>query len=206
MPKIALLDYDSGNLFSVAQALRHEGGEVTLVESPEGLETEAFDGMVLPGVGAFGDAARKLESRGLSQPVRDWIAADRPFLGICVGYQLLFESSTESPGVPGLGVLKGQVRRFADNGLKIPQIGWNCVQLKERTGVFAAQPIDAWFYFVHGYFPEPEDGGCVIGHAEYGETFAAAVQRGRMAATQFHPEKSQENGLRLLRHFVEGMH
>jgi len=203
--KIALLDYDSGNLFSVTQALRHVGAEVALVENADQLADASVDAMVLPGVGAFGDAARKLEARGLSQPVRDWIAADRPFLGICVGYQLLFESSTESPGVPGLGVLQGQVRRFQVENLKIPQIGWNCVQLRERTGVFRGQPNDAWFYFVHSYFPEPADDTIVIGHAEYGETFAAAVQKGRMAATQFHPEKSQANGLQLLHQFVEGI-
>jgi len=202
--KIVLLDYDSGNLFSVTQALRHVGAEVTLVENAEQLSECNADAMVLPGVGAFGDAARKLDARGLSQPVRDWIAADRPFLGICVGYQLLFESSTESPGVPGLGVLQGQVRRFQVENLKIPQIGWNCVQLRERTRVFRGQPNDAWFYFVHSYFPEPADDSIVIGHAEYGETFAAAVQQGRMAATQFHPEKSQANGLQLLHQFVEG--
>ncbi len=205
MPLIALIDYDSGNLFSVAQALRKVGADVQLVDRAEVLAEGAFAGLVLPGVGAFGDAAGKLESRGLSRPVRDWIAADRPFLGVCVGYQLLFESSEESPGVAGLGILRGRVRRFASGGLKIPQIGWNQVAFRQRSGVFKGQPGDAWFYFVHAYFPEPTESEIVAGQTEYGESFASAVQRGRLAATQFHPEKSQENGLHLLRQFVEGV-
>jgi len=199
--RIALIDYDSGNLFSVTQALRHVGAEVERVTSAEAVS--GFDGMVLPGVGAFGDAAAKLASRGLMDPVRAWIAEDRPFFGICVGYQLLFSTSEESPDARGLGVLPGRVRRFTPSALKIPQIGWNQVQWKRPDPMVEGLQEPSWFYFVHSFFPEPEDPTLVAGTAEYGETFAAAVRRGNLTATQFHPEKSQADGLRLLRNFVE---
>jgi glutamine amidotransferase len=196
---IALLDYGSGNIRSVTNALKHEGAPVELVAAPERL-AEA-DAVVLPGVGAFGDCVRGLQSRGLWEPVREWLAADRPFLGICVGYQMLFDESEESPGVRGFGFFAGKVRRFATPGIKVPQIGWNRLELTPHP-LWGGLPPEPHVYFVHSYFPAPADPAIVIARAHYGEPFAAAAARGRIAAVQFHPEKSQSAGLRILRNFL----
>lgn len=196
---IALLDYGSGNLRSVQKALAKVGAEVELVSSPEKLA--AAQAVVLPGVGAFGDCARNLRSRGLWEPVQKWLAGGKPFLGICVGYQLLFESSEETPGVAGLGYFKGAVRRFSTPGLKVPQIGWNTLST-QSSPLWTGLPANPFVFFVHSYFPQPEDSGIISAEAEYGETFAAAVSAGPVQAVQFHPEKSQANGLRILQNFV----
>ena len=198
---IALIDYGSGNIRSVTKALQHEGAEVKLC--CDARELEKADAVVLPGVGAFGDAVKNLQSRGLFEPLREWLAADRPFLGICLGYQLLFESSEESPGVEGFGVFKGRVQRFASNGLKIPQIGWNALELSQpQHMLWRGLPEKAFVYFVHSFFPVPEDESVITSKADYGELFAASVGRGRVAAVQFHPEKSQATGLAMLRNFL----
>ncbi|HET6407490.1 MAG TPA: imidazole glycerol phosphate synthase subunit HisH [Chthoniobacteraceae bacterium] len=199
---LALIDYGSGNIRSVENALRHEGADVKRVSSPEALE--GMNGIVLPGVGAFGDCADGIRQRGLWEPLQQWLAADRPFLGICVGYQLLFEEGDESPGVKGFGFFGGRVKKFSTPGLKIPQIGWN--QL-DRTShlLWTGLPPTAHVYFVHSYFPEPTDPGTIIARSEYGETFAAATAQGRVAGVQFHPEKSQAVGLRILRNFIESV-
>jgi glutamine amidotransferase len=218
---IALINYDRGNLRSVRKALetagaraedrqdftRQESG-VELVDDPARLADDDVHAVVLPGVGAFGDAARNLRSRGLWEPVRDWIRADKPFLGICLGYQLLFESSEETPGIEGLGIFPGKVVRFpekSDTGLKVPHMGWNRLQLTQpECPLWQGLPQGHTnVYFVHSYYPAPDDAGLVSARAGYGIDFAAAIARGNCFATQFHPEKSQAVGIKMLRNFVE---
>lgn len=199
---IALIDYGSGNLRSVSKALQHEGADVRLVDSPSGLATA--DAMVLPGVGAFGDCVRNLQERKLWEPVREWLGSGKPFFGICLGYQLLFESSEETPGVEGLGFFKGQVKRFHDNGLKIPHMGWNTLDRNDHP-FWKGLPENPYVFFVHSYFPAPEDSSIVTSRSTYGETFAASVARGNVSAVQFHPEKSQETGLTILRNFIKSI-
>jgi glutamine amidotransferase len=175
---------------------------VELISDPARLADAAA--VVLPGVGAFGDCVRGLQARGLWEPVREWLAADKPFLGICVGYQMLFESSEESPEVRGFGFFRGKVKRFATPGLKVPQIGWNQLALTPPShALWAGLPSQPHVYFVHSYYPEPVEDSIVTARADYGAPFAAAAARGRVAAVQFHPEKSQAVGLRILRNFVE---
>ena len=198
---IALIDYGSGNLRSVSKALQHEGAEVRLVSASDGLD--GATAVVLPGVGAFGDCVQNLRSRGLWEPLGDWLAADKPFLGICVGYQMLFESSEEAPGESGFGFFKGRVKRFETAGLKVPQIGWNTLDFSDAAHpLWRGLPDPAYVYFVHSYFPVPDDSSIVTSSTTYGETFAASAARGNVAAVQFHPEKSQETGLAILRNFV----
>ncbi len=196
---IALIDYGSGNIRSVINALRHEGADVELTDDPA--RVAAADAVVLPGVGAFGDCVRGLQSRGLWEPLREWLAADRPFLGICVGYQMLFESSEETPDIRGFGFFPGRVKRFTTPGLKVPQIGWNQLDLAPHP-LWHSLPENPHVYFVHSYFPVPDDASIVTSRSTYGETFAASAARGRVAAVQFHPEKSQAVGLRILRNFI----
>ena len=196
---IALIDYGSGNIRSVINALRHEGADVELTGDPA--RVAAADAVVLPGVGAFGDCVRGLQSRGLWEPLREWLAADRPFLGICVGYQMLFESSEETPDIRGFGFFPGRVKRFTAPGLKVPQIGWNQLDLTPHP-LWHSLPENPHVYFVHSYFPVPDDASIVTSRSTYGETFAASAARGRVSAVQFHPEKSQAVGLRILRNFI----
>ena len=196
---LALIDYGSGNIRSVENALRHEGADVELISTAAGLERA--QSIVLPGVGAFGDCARGLQERGLWEPLKQWLSDDRPFLGICVGYQLLFEGGDESPGVRGFGFFGGHVKRFSTPGLKVPQIGWNALDLVSHP-LWEGLSKAAHVYFVHSYFPEPSNAQEVIARSEYGEVFSAAVARGRVAGVQFHPEKSQGTGLRILKNFV----
>ena len=198
---IALLDYGSGNIRNVHNALQHEGAEVRLVSDPG--ELKDAEKMVMPGVGAFGDCVRGLQSRGLWEPVQEWLGSGKPFLGICVGYQLLFDGSEETPGTAGLGFFKGQVRRFSTPGVKVPQIGWNSLQLAQPgERLWTGLPEQPFVYFVHSYYPVPEDPSIVTSYTTYGETFAASVARGNVAAVQFHPEKSQGVGLAILRNFA----
>jgi glutamine amidotransferase len=198
---IALIDYGSGNIRSVINALRHEQADVELISDPARLDDA--EAVVLPGVGAFGDCVRGLQSRGLWEPVKAWLDADRPFLGICVGYQMLFESSEESPGVRGFGFFGGRVKKFTTAGLKIPQIGWNQLDLVEpRHALWRGLPDRPHVYFVHSFFPEPDEPAIITSRSTYGETFAASAARGQVAAVQFHPEKSQAVGLGILRNFV----
>jgi glutamine amidotransferase len=198
---LALIDYGSGNIRSVMNALRHEGAPVELISDPARLADA--DAVVLPGVGAFGDCVRGLESRGLWEPLREWLAADKPFLGICVGYQMLFESSEESPEARGFGFFAGKVKRFTTPGLKVPQIGWNQLDLAAPAhSLWSGLPPQPQVYFVHSFYPEPAEDSEVTARTTYGVSFAAAAARGRVAAVQFHPEKSQAVGLRILRNFV----
>ncbi len=199
---IALIDYGSGNIRSVENALRHEGADVQLISDPARLADAAA--VVLPGVGAFGDCARGLQTRGLWEPIQQWLAADKPFLGICVGYQLLFDGGEESPGVKGFGFFGGQVRKFSTPGLKVPQIGWNSLDLTPHP-LWKGLGANPHVYFVHSFFPEPTDPAVTIAKSTYGETFAAAAARGRVSGVQFHPEKSQTVGLGILRNFIAGV-
>lgn len=200
MPEIALIDYKMGNLSSVAKALEAAGAAVRLVSAPE--ETGAADALVLPGVGNFGDGMAQLTACGWADPIRAWVGADKPFLGICLGMQMLLESSAEAPGVAGLGIIAGTVPRFPEGREKVPHMGWNTIAPDPRCPYFAGLPAEAYFYFVHSYYVKPAESAFVAARTEYILPFASALWRGRLLATQFHPEKSQSNGLRLLRNFV----
>ncbi|HRI14444.1 MAG TPA: imidazole glycerol phosphate synthase subunit HisH [Verrucomicrobiota bacterium] len=203
---LALLDYGSGNIRSVEKALVASGGEVRRVASPD--ELGSARGIVLPGVGAFDDCLNAIRRQRLDGAVQDWIRAGKPFLGICVGYQALFEGSTEfNSCARGLGIFAGPVVRFRptpqEPHLKIPQIGWNEVQVSQpNCPLFSDIPDQSYFYFVHSFFPQPVDESIVAGRTDYGGSFAAAICRDNVWATQFHPEKSQTVGLQLLRNFV----
>ncbi len=204
---LALLDYGSGNIRSVEKALVAAGADVQRMGSASDLGEAR--GVVLPGVGAFDDCLNALKRQELDDAVVRWIRAGNPFLGICVGYQALFDRSEEfNSCARGLGIFGGAVVRFQappeEPHLKIPQIGWNEVELTPASGpLFAGIPDRSYFYFVHSYFPRPVDDSIVAGRTDYGGRFAAAVCRDNVWATQFHPEKSQSTGLRLLRNFVE---
>jgi glutamine amidotransferase len=202
--RIGLIDYGSGNLRSVAKALQAVGAEPEHISSapmPDGL-----DALVLPGVGSFGDSVLHLQERRLFRPIREWLNSQKKFLGICLGYQLLFQASEESPGVEGLALFEGRVQRFKASSLKVPQIGWNRLTWTKRAYErFPGLPGNPYVYFVHSYYPVPENKSIVAATAEYGEEFAAAVVADNLLATQFHPEKSQENGLAILRQFVSSL-
>ena len=201
---IALIDYGSGNIRSVTKALQHEGAEVELVSTPARLA--GADAVVLPGVGDFGDCVRNIRARKLWEPLDEWMRAGRSFLGICVGYQLLFESSEEAPGEKGFGFFPGTVKRFHSPGLKVPQIGWNSLQLTQpRHPLWRALPPDPYVFFVHSYFPSADCADVVTARTTYGETFASSAALGPVAGVQFHPEKSQGVGLAVLRNFVQGV-
>ena len=199
---IALIDYGSGNLRSVDNALRSQGAHVEILSDPTHLERA--DAVVLPGVGAFGDCVQQIRQRGFWEPLQQWIAADRPFLGICVGYQVLFEGSEEAPDTAGMGFFQGQVRKFDTPGLKVPQIGWNSLELTAPAhALWSGLPENPHVFFVHSFYPQPTASNEVIASCEYGIRFAAAAARGRVAGVQFHPEKSQAVGLGILRNFLQ---
>lgn len=201
---IALLDYGSGNLRSVHKALLKVGADVRIARSPA--EMNNADAIVLPGVGAFDDCINAMRKQELLEASLDFIRTGKPFLGICVGYQALFEKSEEfNSCAAGLGVFQGSVVRFATaNGLKIPQIGWNQLRVTQPDcPLYRGVANGSYVYFVHSFYPKPVDQSIVATRTEYGETFASSVWRDNVFATQFHPEKSQKVGLRLLKNFVE---
>lgn len=201
--KVALIDYGAGNLRSVANALHSLGIQPVMAASPEDLSDATH--LVLPGVGSFGDCMAQLASRRLLSAIRDWVAAGKPYLGICLGYQILFDSSEETPGVAGLGIVPGVVRRFAQTpGLKIPHMGWNsALPRNPDSGNWAGLGAEPYFYFVHSYFPVPENPAVIAAETTYGaDTFAAAIELPNLLACQFHPEKSQDAGIRLIRNFL----
>lgn len=199
--KLGVIDYGAGNLRSVLNTFEAAGVHGHLVRTPE--DAEAVTHLVLPGVGAFGDCAEKLRRQGLDLFIREWIGADRPFLGICVGYQVLFDSGEEDEQVPGLGIFRGRVVRFPESELKVPHMGWNRVTLgNPGDPVWQGMGDEPYFYFVHSYYPRPEDASLVAATCSYGEEFAAAIRQGNLVATQFHPEKSQKLGVQLLRNFA----
>jgi len=196
---IGVLDYGMGNLGSVRNACAVLDAPATLLTDPAGLGS--VDSLLVPGQGAFRDCMNHLEDRGWVEPLREWIAADRPFFGICMGLQLLFEASEESPGQAGLGVLPGTVRKFPETpGLKVPQMGWNRCALKAADPFFPQDLDGRHFYFVHSYHVPRVEADWVAGTTEYGVSYVSAVSFGNCHAVQFHPEKSQRDGLALLRH------
>ncbi len=200
---IAIIDYGAGNLQSVKKALDYLG-EPNFITAKSS-EIEAADALILPGVGSFGDAMQSLSDSGLLETVRAAALSDTPFLGICLGLQLLFPESEESKGIKGLGVLPGKIIKFpGDMGLKIPQIGWNSINIREGCKLYAGVPQNAYVYFVHSYYLQAADPEVVAATAEYGVTFHASVadEAHRLYATQFHPEKSGAVGLRILRNFA----
>ena len=200
---IALLDYGSGNLRSVHKALLKAGADVCIARGPA--EMKAAQGAVLPGVGAFDDCMQAMERQGLIEASRAFIRSGRPFLGICVGYQALFERSEEfNSRSPGLGFFPGKVVRFQpQEGIKIPQIGWNQIEIiQPECPLFRGIDTGSYVYFVHSFFPKPAEDSIIATHTTYGEKFASSVWQHNVFATQFHPEKSQKTGLRLLRNFV----
>jgi glutamine amidotransferase len=199
---IGIVDYDIGNLRSVQKAFQHVGSEAAFVRTPE--EIARVDALVLPGVGAFGDCVQSLARSGMWDAVVAWSKSERPFFGICVGFQMLFESSEEAPGEKGLGIFAGRVRKFSEkHALKIPQIGWNNVTVRQPNApLLAGVATGDFVYFVHSYYVVPDDASIIALDSEYGDNFTAAVARGNLLATQFHPEKSQRAGLQLIRNFA----
>ncbi|MBE5996911.1 MAG: imidazole glycerol phosphate synthase subunit HisH [Lachnospiraceae bacterium] len=198
---IAVIDYDAGNIKSVEHAFRYIGEDVTITRDPVMIRNA--DHIVLPGVGSFGDAMEKLHRYDLVDPIRETAEKGVPFLGICLGEQLLFESSEESPGVPGLGILKGRVLRFPDqSGYKIPQIGWNSLKLMNGGRLLRNLQDGAYVYFVHSFYVHAQDRSIVKAVCSYTAEADAAVENGNIAACQFHPEKSGDIGLAILKNFV----
>ena len=197
----AIIDYDAGNLKSVEKALQALGEETVITRDRE--EILAADRVILPGVGAFGEAMEKLHQYGLVEIIRQVVQKGTPFLGICLGLQLLFEESEESQGVPGLGILKGKIRRIPNTpGLKIPHMGWNSLTLRPETRLFSGLGEEPYVYFVHSYYLEAADPEIVAASADYGVVIHAAVETGNVFACQFHPEKSSDTGLQILKNFI----
>ena len=199
---IAIIDYDAGNIKSVEKALIALGQEVIITSDKE--KILSADKVILPGVGAFGDAMENLKRTGLDQVVKEVAQRGIPFLGICLGLQLLFESSDEAPGVEGLGILKGKILRIPDQeGLKIPHMGWNSLHLENNGRLFKGIEENAYVYFVHSYYLKAEDEQIVKASTEYSTHIHASVEQGNVFACQFHPEKSSDVGLKILKNFVE---
>jgi imidazole glycerol phosphate synthase glutamine amidotransferase subunit len=201
-PKVTVVDYGMGNLRSVSKALESVGANARLTKDPAAVK--AAERVVLPGVGAFGKAVSNLEEAGLRDALFDFLARERPFLGICLGLQLLFESSEEDVGAEGLGFFKGTCKRF-DEGLRIPHMGWNTLQWLRDGALRQGLPDEPYVYFVHSYYVVPADEGFVATETTYGVRFASAVRKGPVLGVQFHPEKSQDVGLTLLSNVLKGV-
>ena len=199
---IAIIDYDAGNIKSVEKAMLLLGQEVKITRDKE--EILNADKVILPGVGAFGDAMGKLHQYGLVEVIKEVVKKGTPFIGICLGLQLLFESSDETPGVEGLGILKGKILRIPDcEGLKIPHMGWNSLKFPVEGRLFKGLPEDSYVYFVHSYYLAAEDEGIVTATTEYSTLIHASVEQDNVFACQFHPEKSSDVGIQILKNFVE---
>lgn len=198
---IAIIDYDAGNLKSVEKAIQHLGAECKITRDAE--EILGADKVILPGVGAFGDAMEKLHQFGLVEVIRQVVLANTPFLGICMGLQLLFERSDEALGVKGLGILEGEILRIPDKeGLKIPHMGWNALTLSGDGKLFQGLDKEPYVYFVHSYYLKAKDASIVKATTEYGVKIHAAVEKDNLFACQFHPEKSSDTGLWMLKNFA----
>lgn len=199
---IAVIDYDAGNIKSVEKALIHLGQEVRITDNAQ--EILSADKVVLPGVGAFGDAMENLKRRGLDEVIRETAQKGTPFLGICLGLQLLFERSDEAPGAEGLGILPGEILKIpAKEGMKIPNMGWNSLHLEHGGRLFQNVPQQSYVYFVHSYYLKAGEEEIVKASTEYGVHIHASVEKGNVFACQFHPEKSSDVGLQILKNFVE---
>lgn len=198
---IAIIDYDAGNIKSVEKALLSLGEKAVITRDKE--EILSADKVILPGVGAFGDAMGKIRSYGLEEVIHEVVDKGTPFLGICLGLQLLFDESEESVGVKGLGILKGKIVKIPDHqGLKVPQIGWNSLKYPNKGRLFEGVPEDSYVYFVHSYYLQAEDPNIVVATTDYAVNIHAAVEKGSVFACQFHPEKSSDVGLQILKNFV----
>ena len=198
---VAIIDYDAGNIKSVEKALLHLGEEVMITRDREKILNS--DKVILPGVGAFGDAMEKLRSYGLDKVIYEVVEKKIPFLGICLGLQLLFEKSDETPGVKGLGILQGEVLRIPDKeGLKIPHMGWNSLHLQNNGRLFEGIPEQTYVYFVHSYYLQAEDPEIIKATTEYSTCIHASVEKDNVFACQFHPEKSSKWGLKILKNFA----
>ena len=199
---IAIIDYDAGNIKSVEKALISLGEEAVMTRDKEVIL--AADKVILPGVGAFGDAMEKIRGYGLEEVIKEVIDKGTPFLGICLGLHLLFEESEETPGVKGLGILKGKVIKISeDQGLKVPQIGWNSLKFPNKGKLFKGIKEDSYVYFVHSYYLKAEDESIVTATTDYVVNVHASVEKYNVFACQFHPEKSSEVGLAILKNFIE---
>ena len=200
---IGVIDYGAGNLRSVCNSLKKLSVDCHVVKAPSDLNK--IQTMIFPGVGSFGDSSDQLKKQSLFEPIREWIINDRPFLGICIGFQMLFDSSEESPGSEGLGIIPGKVIKFSEQkNLKVPHMGWNEVQIKNLDDP-VWQKIDdlTHFYFVHSYFPKPDNPEVSSSTTGYGVNFTSSIRFGNIFGTQFHPEKSQKSGLRLIENFLK---
>lgn len=198
---VAIIDYDAGNIKSVEKALISLGEEAVITRDRD--EILAADHVILPGVGAFGDAMDKIRRYGLEEIIKEVVAKGTPFLGICLGLQLLFESSEETVGVEGLGILKGKIVKIPDNqGLKVPHIGWNSLKFPNKGRLYEGLSEDSYVYFVHSYYLQAEDEDIVVATTEYATHIHASVEKGNVFACQFHPEKSSDVGLQILKNFI----
>ncbi|MBD5486463.1 MAG: imidazole glycerol phosphate synthase subunit HisH [Lachnospiraceae bacterium] len=198
---VAIIDYDAGNIKSVEKAIQALGESVRITREPE--EILSADHVILPGVGAFGDAMNKIHQYHLADVIRKVVDRGTPFLGICLGLQLLFESSEESEGVDGLGILQGKIVRLPEmRGLKIPHIGWNSLKYPNKGRLFEGIPEEAYVYFVHSYYLQAEDAQIVTATTEYAAHIHASVEKGNVFACQFHPEKSSDVGMKILKNFL----
>lgn len=195
---IALLDYGAGNVGSVLKAIRYLGYDARTADNPAVLETA--DKVILPGQGHFQSMMERITDRGLLEPLRQWIALDKPYLGICLGLQALYEGSDEAPRVPGLGFLRGRVRRF-EGVNKVPQVGWNQLQIRDGGGLFKGIGEGSFVYYCHSYYGQVTEETTAV--TEYSQTYAAGAERGKVRAVQFHPEKSGDVGLKVLKNFLE---
>ncbi|MEI7750646.1 MAG: imidazole glycerol phosphate synthase subunit HisH [Candidatus Omnitrophota bacterium] len=200
---IAIIDYGMGNLRSVSKALEHLGAAYKLCA--KGKDLERATKVILPGVGAFGDAMKELKSRGFVEAIRDLVARKAKLMGVCLGLQLFFEKSEENPGVNGLGIFKGTVRKFRSTNVKIPHMGWNDLKVLNKHPLLNGIPSGEYFYFVHSYYGKPAAKSLTLASCKYGrENFSAVIGNEHIFATQFHPEKSQDAGLRILKNFIHG--
>ncbi|ALJ56452.1 Imidazole glycerol phosphate synthase subunit HisH 1 [Candidatus Xiphinematobacter sp. Idaho Grape] len=201
---IGLIDYGSSNLRSVRRALETCGAVVDLVDQPVAFDSSRWSALVVPGVGSFGRCVQSLHEKKLWFPILRWIEGERPYLGICLGYHLLFESSEESPEIKGFGFLAGQVISLPKQKVKVPHIGWNELTVRQPA-LFDGVMLPINVYFVHSYYPVPKDSKVISSECEYGVRFAASVTKGQVVATQFHPEKSQSAGLRFITNFLHSL-
>ena len=199
---VAIIDYDAGNIKSVEKAIQLLGEEAIITRNPD--EILSASHVILPGVGAFGDAMEKLHKYGLISVIHEVVKRDIPFLGICLGLQLMFDRSEETPGVEGLSILKGEIKRIPDKeDLKIPHIGWNSLKYPNVGRLYKDIPEDSYVYFVHSYYLDAEEKDIVVATTEYGTNIHASVEKGNVFACQFHPEKSSSVGLKILENFLK---
>mgnify|MGYP001174385681 FL=1 len=200
---IGVIDYGAGNLRSVCNSLKKLSVNSTLIRSPEDIKD--ISSIIFPGVGSFGDSSEQLKKQRLFDPIKSWLKEDRPFLGICIGFQMLFEKSDESPNSDGFGIIPGKVVRFPEeNSLKVPHMGWNEIKFENSSDpIWQGIKTSTHFYFVHSYYPEPLESNSVSSITSYGLEFASSVRCGNIFGTQFHPEKSQTAGLKLISNFLK---